>query len=416
MKKRTLIFAALFAFCCLINVYAGDNADLTPEEAFGRIFAKDGTGINTLFDDAFLKVVGEKRLKDIIKIYRDELGNFQKVEHLNNEFKLHFSGGTATARLHINANNRIDSLWFSPPQKSADSLDEIIAALSKLPDRVSICIMRHKAAADSEATPEILAELNADQPMAVGSTFKLFLLQALEDDVAAGRRSWSDIIELKEEWKSFPSGILQDWAAGSRHSLETLAGLMISISDNTATDHIFHLLGTEKVREYFPETCKDVLNTSQLLKMKFFFPTKAQQFIKASPEEKRGIVAEMDSIGVASIASYSAIYSLNKPVLIDELEWLVSTRKLCETIWKLRDSSRIKINSATGLVDKTDWHTAGFKGGSEPGVLNYSWVLQKTASSPVYTVSCTANNSDKNINSDAFNAVVARIINFLQKE
>ncbi|GAB1353600.1 hypothetical protein MASR1M12_23360 [Erysipelotrichia bacterium] len=427
MKKITLV--VVFLLLSLFSaVFAGDNADLTPDEAFGRMFSQEKAAVNAMFTEDFLKTVTEKRLHEIISFYQNEVGSFTRVETLKDGYKLHFVKGTVPASLSINEKNLISGLWFGVPEKSEDSFAEILEAFKKSPDRTSVCVLRYKVPATAEAgqtaasqsenslQPEVVAELNASQPMGIGSTFKLYLLKALEDDVVAGRRSWTDIIELREDWKSFPSGILQDWNPGSRHSLETLAGLMISISDNTATDHIFNLLGAETVRKYLPETCKDTFNTGQLLKMKFFYPEKAAEFIKADQKGKDAILREMDSIIPASIASYSSIYTLDKPVLIDELEWFVSTRKLCETIWTLRDSTRIRINAASGLINRADWHIAGFKGGSEPGVINYTWLLQKTPTSPIYTVSFTANNSLKTIASDEFNLAVTRILNLLKNE
>ena len=428
MKKITLTVVVFLLLSLFSAVFAGDNADLTPDEAFGRMFSQEKATVNAMFTEDFLKTVTEKRLHEIISFYQNEVGSFTRVETLKDGYKLHFVKGTVPASLSINEKNLISGLWFGVPEKSEDSFAAILEAFKKSPDRTSVCVLRYKVPATAEAgqtaasqsenslQPEVVAELNASQPMGIGSTFKLYLLKALEDDVVAGRRSWTDIIELREDWKSFPSGILQDWNPGSRHSLETLAGLMISISDNTATDHIFNLLGAETVRKYLPETCKDTFNTGQLLKMKFFYPEKAAEFIKADQKGKDAILREMDSIIPASIASYSSIYTLDKPVLIDELEWFVSTRKLCETIWTLRDSTRIRINAASGLINRADWHIAGFKGGSEPGVINYTWLLQKTPTSPIYTVSCTANNSLKTIASDEFNLAVTRILNLLKNE
>lgn len=414
MKKLALFLCFYLIFGCFAISNAGDNADLTPEEAFGRIFAKDSTGISRIFQEEFLKTVTESKLLEIVKFYQETLGDFQKVETCEDRFKLHFAKGTAPASINIAADNKISGIWFGPPEKTDDSFAEIVASFEKLPDRTSLCLLRHNIVAS--AGIETVAELNADQALAIGSTFKLYLLKAVEDDIATGKRQWTDLIELKEEWKSFPSGILQDWHAGSRHTLETLAGLMISISDNTATDHIFNTLGAENVRKYLPESCKDVFNTSQMIKLKFYFPEQAAAFVKADAPGKAAILQKMDAIIPGSIASYSAVYSWSQPLMIDDIEWFVSTSKLCETIYSLKDSRIIRINPATGLVNKNDWHIAGFKGGSEPGVLNYTWVLQKTPTSPFYTLSCSVNNSKKPVDSDAFNVAVTRIINLLKKE
>ena len=71
------------------------------------------------------------------------------------------------------------------------------------------------------------------EPIAVGSTVKLAVLAALEQEVEKGRLSWTSIVDLKPEWKSFPSGILREWPDGSPLTLHTLAALTIALSDNT---------------------------------------------------------------------------------------------------------------------------------------------------------------------------------------
>ncbi len=71
---------------------------------------------------------------------------------------------------------------------------------------------------------------------AIGSAFKLYVLSTLSREIAARRRSWNDVVPLDQ--RSYPSGILQDWPQGTPMTLQTLATLMIAISDNTATDQL----------------------------------------------------------------------------------------------------------------------------------------------------------------------------------
>src|SRR5205085_7243909 len=94
---------------------------------------------------------------------------------------------------------------------------------------------------------EALYSLNPDTALAVGSAFKLGVLKALKDQIDAGTRKWSDVVELQASDISLPSGTLQIWPVGSPFTLHTLAGLMISISDNTAADMLLKLVGRDKV-------------------------------------------------------------------------------------------------------------------------------------------------------------------------
>ena len=43
-------------------------------------------------------------------------------------------------------------------------------------------------------TPRLRAQLGAHRRLAIGSTFKLYLLGALVDDIARGRRRWADTV------------------------------------------------------------------------------------------------------------------------------------------------------------------------------------------------------------------------------
>ncbi len=94
---------------------------------------------------------------------------------------------------------------------------------------------------------EDLLKINSDEGLAIGSEFKLYILKSLAEDISAGLKKWNDKIQIQENLKSLPSGILQDAPIGSELSLIETAGLMISRSDNTATDHLHALLGHEKI-------------------------------------------------------------------------------------------------------------------------------------------------------------------------
>ena len=81
----------------------------------------------------------------------------------------------------------------------------------------------------------------------MGSAFKLAVLSTLQDQIQAGTHAWNDVVTLKPEWKSLPSGILQGWPDDAPLTLQTLATLMISQSDNTATDALIAVVGREAV-------------------------------------------------------------------------------------------------------------------------------------------------------------------------
>lgn len=407
MKRLGVVI--LLAFMALQAGFA-DDAGLTPQEAYGRFFSSQPPN-ETIFSPEFLQKIPESKRQEIVKFYTDALGEFKKVNLADDGYALEFAKGEVQSTISINSDNKISGLWLGSPKPKDDSLEKISADFNKLSGKFSLCLLKY--AKDSDVGEEILG-INPQTPMGVGSAFKLFLLKALVDEINNKKRNWTDIVELRDDWRSFPSGILQEWPTGSRHTLETLAGLMISLSDNTATDHIYNLLGEEVVRKYFPASCKDLYNTGQLLKMKFMFPDKAHAFTAGDKTTRQAILNEMNAVWVSTIASTSILRSLDKPFLINEMEWFITTTDLCKVIHSLRDNHLCRINPATGLVQKKDWHLIGFKGGSEPGVLNYTWILQKAAGSSFYAFSCTINNPEKLIDDSKFNMVASRLLEHIK--
>src|SRR5579884_2199081 len=84
--------------------------------------------------------------------------------------------------------------------------------------------------------------LNADQPLALGSEFKLYVLGELAHQIQEGKLSWDQPLAIHEDWKSLPGGFMQFQPAGATFPLWWYAEEMIAISDNTAADHLIHTL------------------------------------------------------------------------------------------------------------------------------------------------------------------------------
>lgn len=78
-----------------------------------------------------------------------------------------------------------------------------------------------------------------DRLFQLASVFKVPVLATLEARVLAGEIAWQDRHELTNEVKSPGSGLLIDLDPGLSLSLEDLATLMMTLSDNTATDMCF---------------------------------------------------------------------------------------------------------------------------------------------------------------------------------
>lgn len=90
---------------------------------------------------------------------------------------------------------------------------------------------------------------NHDKVFQSASVFKVFVLAELLRQVKEGRFSLEDRFELKLEDKSDGSGVLQVLDCGAQLTLKDYATLMMIISDNTAADFLFKLVGRDNILE-----------------------------------------------------------------------------------------------------------------------------------------------------------------------
>ena len=94
------------------------------------------------------------------------------------------------------------------------------------------------------------------------------------------------------------------------------------------------------------------------------------------------IAAKGDGVTEARIME---VFTSGTPVLIEEVEWFASLRdevNLMQTIANLPDDTAreiMAVNTALDPADTAGWDYVGYKGGSETGVLNLSWLLRDEA-------------------------------------
>ena len=87
--------------------------------------------------------------------------------------------------------------------------------------------------------------LRADEVFFLASTFKVPLLVALNKLVDAGRIDPNQRVELTDADRVPGSSVLKELAAGLNPTVHDLATLMIIVSDNTATDPVYGLVGKD---------------------------------------------------------------------------------------------------------------------------------------------------------------------------
>lgn len=301
--------------------------------------------------------------------------------------EIRFERGIAKGAIAIDPaeNDRINELRFTSVDSlsvAGDTPEKIAADLAALPGQVNAWF------GPLDGAPVI--SRNADMPLALGSTFKLYVLAALAEDVKAGRRKWSDVVALSE--KSYPSGQLQDWPQGAPVTLHTLASLMISISDNTATDQLIEVLGKARILKLMkdsghrdPASNTPFLTTRELFLIKAY-PQAAAMWNADDAEAKRNAVSQaeaVDALEPATLDQVNAAFG-NGPKALD-IEWFASPADLAKLFAHMRKTADPKafqimaINPSATEAIKANWGTIGFKGGSEPGVLNLTWLMTDKA-------------------------------------
>lgn len=350
------------------------QAELTPAAALARLFTAE-TWEEGWFTPEVLAQVPIAQLQMIVGQIASGLGEFLGVEGSGTQYQVVFTEGSVPTTIVLDTQGRIAGLWFSAPRPRVSGLDDALAPFAVLPGRVSVLVVRDGAE---------LASLNPDEPLAVGSAFKLAVLAALSDEIATGRRAWSDVVELQENWRSLPSGILQDWPAGSPLTLHTLAALMISVSDNTATDALIHTLGREAVEAFAPRN-RPLLTTREAFILKNPGNTDLLEQYRAADEAgRRAVLAEAAERAMANPEAFVSPRAL-------DVEWFFTTRELCTLMGAVEGLPLMSINP--GVANPAEWERVGFKGGSEPGVLNLTTGLVD-ASGHTYCVSATWNHTE----------------------
>lgn len=249
--------------------------------------------------------------------------------------------------------------------------------------------------------------LNRDSSLAIGSTFKLWVLAALADSIATGARAWTDTLAIQDAYKSLPSGTLQNQPDGTLLPLSTFATNMVAISDNTAADHLLFTLGRDSVESMLTRTAhhdptlnQPFLATREMFDLKLMLtPAERQAFAASTVDRKRTLLAGYDqSLDPRTYAGPA----WTAPIAIDQLEWFATPADLCNAMRVLKayadqpETSPVYaiLSNNPGLIDATsEFSYIGYKGGSEPGVLSMSWLLQRASDSKWVFATASFNDS-----------------------
>lgn len=233
----------------------------------------------------------------------------------------------------------------------------------------------------------------AAEPAPSGSVFKLIVLSALVDAVAEGALSWEDELTLTPEVKSLPSGELQDRPDGSVVTVREAAELMISISDNTATDLLMDAVGPGGLAAALarvsddPERLSPLLSTSQFFELGWAAPQLREQWADADPARRAELVDELSGDLSALRANPFAV---SEPVWTSGVGWFLTGAEICTAHAVLQEQAgtaegeplRTILSANPGLFAPPEATYQAFKGGSAPGVLAFTFYVEAGDESP----------------------------------
>jgi len=214
------------------------------------------------------------------------------------------------------------------------------------------------------------------------------------------------------------------WPNASPMTLHTLATLMISVSDNRATDTLIRLIGQRKLSEIVqktghgrPDDLRPMLTTREAMALKMpQGDTIRNRYVAATPDERPDIIRNARS-ELAQIPLDPRIM-MGQPSHIDSVEWFASAADIIALLdWLDHRASPetraiMALNPGIGQDAARRWEYLGYKGGSEPGVLSMNFLL-KSRSGARYGISAHWNDSTAPLDEGRFIALVTRLVNLL---
>ena len=391
-----------------------------------------GGDVAATFAPEFLAQIPEAQIRAIATQLTGQLGKAVKVASVKPAgatravLVIGFEKGSATMQVALDPGptGKIAGLGITGTQTAAvagiATLADVAAAFRALPGQTGFVV--------ADLTPKAapLAALQADRPLAIGSTFKLVILAELVRTIDAGARKWDDAITL--DGTELPAGGFNQLPKGTTVPLRALAEAMIKVSDNSATDILIRTLGRQKIEAMqakvgikAPAVNVPFLTTMELFKLKGVAQgALGRRYLALDLKGKRKLLA--GEVAAAPGSAVGALFADGKPVLVDRLEWFASPADLARTMQWLdahrttaggKEAMRmLAINPGVGAALAKRFAYVGYKGGSEPGVMSMTALVRDSAGN-ARVVSASWNNLAAAVDELTFAALVTRAVELL---
>ena len=371
-----------------------------------------GAQVRAHFDAAFLDQVSPAVLNQALQAVVGVRLIWIQVSELNTVVVIVSGDGTvprAQVQLTIDSQGLINGLRISPDttEPTPATWAGVDAALRLVAPQVRLLV-----ADVSNGSCQPVHSIDPATAAPLGSTFKLYVLEALGNAVAAGKVGWNQPLTVTAQLKGLPPGELQNEPDGSQISVLDTAAKMISISDNTATDMLINLVGRSTVEAALtatgmasPVLDRPFLTTREIFVLKLDqWPTLAKRYSAADEPSRRALLAS--TVDRAALPAVAAAGAWTTPRDINSLEYFASASDICHAYSSLAALARrpglapigqvISLNDDGLQLDPAQWKTTWFKGGSEPGVLTLAY-LATTRTGHSYVVTVLAENPSQPI-------------------
>lgn len=427
--------AVLLAFTLALTLPAGQSLAQSPEmqaaadSAFERRAAQlvdvlgGAVAFADYFDPTFQSALPEAQFRAMTASLIAQYGKPIAVEKLasndgrSGSLALRFEKGVGAVLLDVGADPdaRVIGLRLTGFEMANDSFDTVAAEIAALPGSTGFLV-----AEITGDTVRPLASANPDQQFAVGSTFKLYILDELAAQVAAKKRRWSDVVPLSH--LSFSSMGTANWPKDTPVTLQSLANWMISVSDNSATDTLIHLLGREAIEARMraaghsnPSHNVPFLTTVEAFALKGNnFASERSTFVAGDDAAQRELINTNQHRLILS--NVDGVSFAGKPRYIDSLEWFASPNDVAKLMIDLRKRnsptmmSVMAINPGVNPGATKDWGWLGYKGGSELGVISMSLLGQRKSDGKWFVVTASWNNPDAPVATETMVGLVTRLL------
>lgn len=377
------------------------------------------------FSKSFRKAIPYNKLTEISSGLHKQFGSCSDIEIPKNALVKEFytiqkNGKKLVFNLVVekmNDKNLITGLLYKGEKTDLikfSSKKEILNELKKFDGLISTLLI--------EDGQKIL-DYKSGETHALGSVFKLYVLATLAKKVESKELDWNKKYPIKNNLKSLPSGVMQNYEKGRMVTLYEMASKMISISDNTATDHLIDILGRESIEKFISDNgliakkshYTPFLKTRELFAIRAYF--KDNDYQKYAEKDRKGRLKMVRKVNKKSNKKIMGkLKNWDEPRNISDIEWYATPQEVCKLNFMIQKNqdSRIKeimaLNAPFAQENRSFAYT-GYKGGSEPGVLEMSYLLQKNDKK----WSCLfigQNNTAKNINHSKFFQLAQSILSW----